>query len=108
MKSVDPTWRANWQREIEGVYLYRKLAELSRTAELRNALSQMASQEDLHAAVWEEHIKEVDSNAWPPRPDLRIQLVAWVGRWLGPESVLGFLLSDEVSDIASYTTRPAG
>jgi vacuolar iron transporter family protein len=105
MKSVNPAWKANWQREVEGVFLYRKLADLSRTPELRNALNQMATQEEQHAAVWEEHVKAVDAGARPPRPDLRIHLVALVGRWFGPEAVFGFLLSDEVSDIASYTEQ---
>lgn len=105
MKSIDPAWRENWKREIEGVFLYKSLAEASRTPELSKAFLQMAEQEEQHAAVWELHIREFEKDIHTPRPDLRIRLVAWIGRWFGTEAVLGFLLNDEVSDIASYTDQ---
>jgi VIT1/CCC1 family predicted Fe2+/Mn2+ transporter len=98
-------WRANWQREIEGAYLYGELAKVARTPQVKQALGQMGAQELEHAQVWAEHLQAAGVDSAKPRPDLRILLVAWLGRWLGAESVLGLLINDEVSDIASYAVQ---
>ncbi len=103
MKSTNPSWRENWKREIEGVYLYRKLAGISNKPEMMRALNEMADQEEQHAAVWEKYIKQVEKNPPTPRPDLRIHIVFGFARIFGADAVLGFLLNDEVSDITSYT-----
>jgi len=102
---TDPAWRGNWQREIEGAILYRKLAGHARTETLRKTLAEMGDQEETHAALWAEAIRANDASARPPRSDLRIHLVALIGRWLGPEAVLGLLMNDEVSDITTYTEQ---
>ncbi len=98
-------WRANWQREIEGAYLYRRLAKFARTPDMQKMMAEMAEQEETHAAVWAEHIQSADPKARPPRPDLRVYLIAGLARWLGAEAVLGLLINDEVSDIATYTDQ---
>ena len=95
-------WRANWQREIEGAYLYGELARAARTPQVKQALDQMGAQELEHAHVWAEHLSKAGIEVKKPQPDLRIFMMAWLGRWLGAEAVLGLLINDEVSDIASY------
>ncbi len=103
--SDDRAWQANWQREIEGVYLYRQLAKMARTPAIRQALTQMADAEQEHARLWAERVQASQAAARPPRPDLRIHLIVWLARSLGVEAVLGLLISDEVSDIATYTDQ---
>lgn len=103
--STDKSWRANWQREIEGAYLYRKLAKLARTPEMKSALAEMATQEEEHAALWAEHIQATEPDSKPPHPDLRIRMTAWIARWLGPQAVLGLLINDEASDITTYANQ---
>ncbi len=98
-------WIENWKREIEGAYLYGKLAELTPDGDLHTALAVMADQERDHAALWAQHIREVEPQVRNPSPDLRIRMVLWIARLLGSEAVLGFLMSDEVSDIASYSQQ---
>ncbi|HEX9118254.1 MAG TPA: VIT1/CCC1 transporter family protein [Anaerolineae bacterium] len=95
-------WLENWQREIEGAYLYDRLAREARTPEVMKAMQQMAIQEQEHASVWGDRLRAAGLHARTPRPDLRIRMIAWLGRWLGAEGVLSLLLNDEVSDIASY------
>ncbi|MCL4560993.1 MAG: VIT1/CCC1 transporter family protein [Chloroflexi bacterium] len=98
-------WIANWQREIEGSYLYKGLTPYAHTPQIKKALSQMADQEISHAVVWEERIHEINPAARKPRIDLRIHLTLLVGRMFGAEAVLPLLLNDEVSDIASYSDQ---
>src|SRR5512136_1236822 len=97
-KTTHRYWRANWQREIEGAYLYAEVARLARQPEVKRALAEMAAQEKSHAALWAEHIHADDAAARPPRPDLRVRFIAWLARWLGAEAVLGLLIQDEVGD----------
>ena len=103
--SKEKSWRENWQREIEGVYLYHQLAKLARTAEMKSALTEMADQEKEHADMWAEHIHAAAPAMKPPKPDLRIRMTAWVARLFGPEAVLGLLINDEASDITTYTNQ---
>ncbi len=95
----------NWQREIEGAYLYGHLARLTQIPHLQKALQQMAEDEEKHAAFWEERIKAANAAAQPPKPDLRVRMTAWIARRLGPQAVLKLLLKDEVDDIAAYTDQ---
>jgi predicted membrane protein (TIGR00267 family) len=105
MEKDNHSWRENWQREIEGAYLYKKLAKYAHDDETSQTLAQMAEQEQNHAAVWEEFIRESDKDAQTPRPDLRIHMIEWVARVLGSESVLGLMVNDEVSDISTYADQ---
>lgn len=98
-------WRANWQREIEGAYLYRRLSENARTTQARKALAQMAEQEEKHASIWEKRARAAGLSSDPPRPDLRIHLIEWLSRWLGSEAIFGLLINDEVNDIATYAEQ---
>jgi VIT1/CCC1 family predicted Fe2+/Mn2+ transporter len=102
---VERAWLQNWQREIEGVFLYSKLAELADSPELKRALQQMAEQEKSHAAIWGEYIHNADERTREPRIDLRIRMVLWLAHLLGVHAVLGLLISDEVSDISSYSDQ---
>ncbi|MDD5369252.1 MAG: VIT1/CCC1 transporter family protein [Anaerolineaceae bacterium] len=98
-------WQQNWQRELEGSYLYAELEKLAREPGLKKALGQMAEQETTHAKVWAELARQAVPGMQTPGIDLRIRLTLLMARWLGVESVLGLLINDEVSDIASYTDQ---
>jgi VIT1/CCC1 family predicted Fe2+/Mn2+ transporter/rubrerythrin len=103
--ATDRLMRANWQRELEGAYLYRRLAGLARTSAARQTLSRMAAEEDAHATTWGEHVRATHATARPPRPDLRVHLIVWLAHWLGAETMLGLLLADELGDIAAYAEQ---
>ncbi len=97
--------RSNWRREIESLYLYRKLSELARKPEVRQALAQMADQEAQHAEIWGEQLHALHLDGHTPSPDLRVHIIIWLAHLLGSEAVLGLLIDDEVSDIAAYAEQ---
>jgi VIT1/CCC1 family predicted Fe2+/Mn2+ transporter len=105
MLNPEKAWEQNWQREMEGAYLYGGLAGLTQHPELKQALNQMAEQETRHASVWSTRVREANPNGNTPQIDLRIRLTLLMARWFGVESVMGLLINDEVSDIASYTDQ---
>jgi VIT1/CCC1 family predicted Fe2+/Mn2+ transporter len=98
-------WRNNWQREIEGAFLYGELSKLARTPEIRDAMAEMGKQETHHAEVWAERSRLANPQVRTPSIDLRIRLTLLLGRWLGAEAVIPLLINDEVSDISSYTEQ---
>jgi VIT1/CCC1 family predicted Fe2+/Mn2+ transporter/rubrerythrin len=95
----------NWQREIDSGYLYRKLSGLAQTARVRDALAEMATQEDEHARLWAEQMEKAHPHGRQPRPDLRVHLTLLMARLFGAESVLGLLVNDEVADIGIYARQ---
>ena len=56
-------WFGNWQRELEGAYLYGELAQLAKGASLRKALAQMADQEQSHSQVWADQVRSQVADA---------------------------------------------
>jgi predicted membrane protein (TIGR00267 family) len=98
----DRIWRENWQREIEGAYLYRRLSEIARDPDMKQALADMAGDEEKHAAVWEQRAQSDGAAPSRPRPDLRIYMILGLARLLGVNAVIGLLLNDEVGDFATY------
>lgn len=97
--------RSNWQREIEGAYLYEKLAHRARQDRVRDALLEMSDEERVHASTWEAYLDSAGVTVRHPRPDLRIHMIVWIADLFGAERVLGLLIQDEVSDMNSYTSQ---
>lgn len=96
-------WRENWQREIEGRYLYRRMAAAARTEDLKRSFSEFADQEERHAGVWADLIRAAGSSApTEPSPGGRVRMLAWLGRLLGPQRIVGLLIRDEVADFNRY------
>ena len=104
---MDPikSWVGNWQRELEGAYLYGELAKLAEEPQLKNALQQMADQETHHSQIWAEHVREKAPGAKAPSIDLRIRFTLFLAKLLGVQAIYPLLINDEVSDIASYTEQ---
>ena len=98
-------YRENWQRELEGAYLYRRLSATAEHPDLARSLAEMAEEEERHAALWAERVTAVHPGEAPPRPDLRVRLTAWLARWMSAEGLLRLLMNDEVRDIAIYSQQ---
>jgi VIT1/CCC1 family predicted Fe2+/Mn2+ transporter len=104
-KLEEQTLQDNWQREVDSGYLYRKLSRLAQTARVRDALAEMAEQEDEHAQLWAEQMEKSHPHGRKPQPDLRVHLTLLMARMFGAESVLGLLVNDEVTDIVTYASQ---
>jgi vacuolar iron transporter family protein len=105
IKLEEQTLQDNWQREVDSGYLYRKLSGLAQTEQVREALAEMANQEDEHARIWAEQMEKAHPHGRQPRPDLRVHLTLMAARLFGAEAVLGLLVNDEVADISTYARQ---
>lgn len=52
-----PRYRANRQKEIDGVFLYRALADSEPNPQLTEVYRRLAAGEEKHAAIWDEKLK---------------------------------------------------
>ena len=96
-------WKENWQKEVDGEFLYRRLAGLVDDPNRRKAYEEMADMEKRHAEIWSKYLREHDvilpvSN----RPSTRSRLLAWIARRFGPMAINNLLASEEVRDMGDY------
>lgn len=101
-KRID-LWKENWQKEVEGEYLYRQLADLVTDRNRSAAYREMAEMEKRHAEIWAGHLRDAGVHIpEQPRPSLRTRFLAYLARKFGPSAITGVLTSDEVRDMGDY------
>ena len=99
-------YRENLQGEIDGAALYRLLAEAERDPERASIFHDLAATEDRHASVWRQKLQ--DAGATPPsdqRPSLRVRVIGWLARRLGPKAVLPMVNTMEADGYGSYMSQ---
>ena len=99
-------YRENLQGEIDGAALYRLLAEAERDSERASIFRDLAATEDRHAGVWRRKLQ--DAGATPPsdqRPSLRVRIMGWLARRLGPRAVLPMISTMEADGYGSYMSQ---
>jgi VIT1/CCC1 family predicted Fe2+/Mn2+ transporter len=96
-------YKENLRGEIDGAALYRLLAEAERDPERADIFRDLAAAEDRHASVWRQKLQ--DAGVTLPsdqRPSLRVRIIGWLARRLGPRAVLPMVNALEAGDYGSY------
>ena len=102
---AEARWRANLQGELDGVAVYRAMADGSDDARLTELYGRLADTEDRHAALWRERL--VSANApFPTTPTFRARTLALIARRLGPNWVASTMASAEASAQGQYDDQP--
>lgn len=99
-------YRANFQKEIDGAYQYRSLAETEKQPQLAEVYRRMAASEEKHAQVWEDKIKKAGAPIPPRKPSWRAHTLSQLARWFGPQFVMNTLTSNETADSRAYDGQP--
>lgn len=97
--------KQNWQREMEGVRMYRDLAHKERDATKRGVLEKMAEAEARHAQKWERKLAELGAEPPVEERTLGMRFQGWLRRQLGTEAALRQLEGEEDKDIARYEAQ---
>jgi VIT1/CCC1 family predicted Fe2+/Mn2+ transporter len=98
------TFRHHWQDEADAAYLYRILASLEPDAQRRSVYERLAEVEDRHTVIWAKLIREGGGALGEFSPTGRTRLLAFLGRRLGPDFLLPFLLAEEGKEVKGYLT----
>lgn len=98
-------WQRNLQGEVDGIALYRAMAEGAREPQLTDLYTRLAATEDRHAAVWRARLTAAGA-AIPARPAWRARVLAAVARRFGPGLVASTVAGQESAARGQYDDQP--
>jgi VIT1/CCC1 family predicted Fe2+/Mn2+ transporter len=99
-------YRENYFSEQEGVYLYRRLAELESDAHLAELYRRIADIEQRHATLWKGYLEGAGETLPVYTPNWRIRALLWIAKHLGTGAVLSTVSSMESNAIHAYDNQP--
>jgi VIT1/CCC1 family predicted Fe2+/Mn2+ transporter len=99
-------YRANFQKEIDGVFQYRALSRAEKDKRLSEIYRRLANTEEKHAAVWESKLKEAGQPAPSRNPSWRARTLGQLAQWFGPKFVLASIVGNEAADSDAYDAQP--
>jgi VIT1/CCC1 family predicted Fe2+/Mn2+ transporter len=99
-------YRANLRAEINGAALYRALAELESSPELRTVYVRLAEAETRHADIWRERLRSAGHSAPDARPGWRTRALIALARRFGPGLILPTVTETEQADRDRYRAQP--
>jgi len=98
-------WRANLQGELDGIAVYRGMADGSRNANLTELYNRLAATEERHAALWRERLASANAPI-PITPTVRARTLAFIARRFGPGWVASTMASAEAAAQDQYDNQP--
>lgn len=99
-------YRANYLAEQEGVYLYRKLAEVEADTHLAELYRRIAAIEQRHSDLWKNRLTDAGQVLPPYRPSWRIRTLLWIARHMGTKAILSTISSMEKNALSDYDAQP--
>jgi VIT1/CCC1 family predicted Fe2+/Mn2+ transporter len=93
---------ASLNDELNGAYLYDKLAQVEKDARLAEVYRRMSAVEGKHAAEWVERLKADGVSIPEYKPSWRSRTLAWAARRFGVGAVLPTIMGNEQKDTQKY------
>jgi VIT1/CCC1 family predicted Fe2+/Mn2+ transporter len=98
-------YRENYQGEIDGVELYRRLSRAERDPERAQIFLDLAETEKRHVGIWAERLREAGVDPGEPRPTLRVRVLGFLADRLGTRAVLPMVSAMESSGFDNYMAQ---
>ncbi|MEX0801488.1 MAG: VIT1/CCC1 transporter family protein [Dehalococcoidia bacterium] len=98
-------YKANLDDEIDGIAVYRLLAEAERDDERRSIFEELAAVEERHADIWRGKLREAGVDPRDHGPSLRVRLIGFMARRFGPRSVLPIVRGLEAGAYQMYMAQ---
>jgi VIT1/CCC1 family predicted Fe2+/Mn2+ transporter len=98
-------FQANLDDEIDGIAIYRMLAEAEKDPERKRIFQELGEVEIDHANVWRRKLLEAGVEPKERGPSARIRIYGWLARRLGPRSVLPLVRSMEAGAYGAYMAQ---
>jgi VIT1/CCC1 family predicted Fe2+/Mn2+ transporter len=99
-------YRQNYLVEMDGIALYRRMADAEKDEQRATLFEKMAQTEERHAQRWVRLIESAGGVVPKYRPGLRVRTLGWVARNFGTRKVLPIISSIESRDEAGYLHQP--
>jgi VIT1/CCC1 family predicted Fe2+/Mn2+ transporter len=99
-------YQQNYLVEMDGITLYRSLAQAEKD-EMRAAIfERMAAVEERHAQRWARLLEQAGANVPTYRLSPRVRLLGWMARRFGTHKILPIISAMEGRDDAGYLEQP--
>jgi VIT1/CCC1 family predicted Fe2+/Mn2+ transporter len=98
-------YRENYLSEQEGVYLYRKLADVESDTHLADLYRRLADIEQRHSNLWRGYLASAGETPPTYTPNWRTRSLVWIAKRLGTGAVLSTVSSMENNAIHDYDTQ---
>jgi vacuolar iron transporter family protein len=95
-------YRENYLSEQEGMYLYRRLADVESDAHLAELYRRIAAIEQRHAAIWKGYLEGAGESPPAYTPNWRVRALLWIAKHLGTGAVLSTISSMESNAMHAY------
>ncbi len=99
-------YRQNWEAEVDGVALYRLLAEAEKNPPLKSLLERLADTEDRHRELWEQRLRDAGVEPGERRPSRRVRFLGFLARRFGTEFVAPAVVQMEMGGVHMYDDQP--
>jgi vacuolar iron transporter family protein len=99
-------YRENYLSEQEGMYLYRRLADVESDAHLAELYRRIATIEQRHAAIWKGYLEGAGESPPAYTPNWRVRALLWIAKHLGTGAVLSTISSMESNAMQAYDNQP--
>jgi VIT1/CCC1 family predicted Fe2+/Mn2+ transporter len=98
-------YRDNYQGEIDGVELYRRLSRAERDPERAQIFLDLAETEKRHVQIWADRLRDAGADPGEPRPTLRVRVLGFLADRLGTRAVLPMVSAMESSGFDNYMAQ---
>jgi VIT1/CCC1 family predicted Fe2+/Mn2+ transporter len=99
-------YRRNLRDEVDGIALYRALAEAENDPHLREVFLRLAASEERHRNLWEQKLREAGAEVPAYRPSFRVRVLGWLARRFGTAAVSPIVARMEASAYTMYDNQP--
>jgi len=98
-------FQANLDDEIDGIALYKLLAEAEKDTDRKSIFIQLAAIEERHANIWREKLREAGVQPKEHGPSLRVRAIGFLARRFGVRSVLPIVRGMEAGAFQMYMAQ---
>jgi VIT1/CCC1 family predicted Fe2+/Mn2+ transporter len=98
-------FQANLDDEIDGIAIYRLLAEAEPDEERRSIFEQLAAVEERHANIWRDKLREAGVELRERGPSLRARMIGFLARRFGVRSILPIVRGMEAGAYSMYMAQ---
>ncbi len=95
-------YRENFNTEIDGIAIYRMLAELEKDPARRKIFEELEEVEEHHAEVWRQKLREAGEEPEERGPSIKARMIGVGARIFGVRSVLPIVRSMEAGAFVAY------
>ena len=99
-------YRSNLRDEVDGVALYRLLAEAEKDPHLKEVYGRLAASEVRHLELWKNRLLSVGAEVPDYRPSMRVKFLGWLARRFGTSMVSPIVTRMEMAATTMYDDQP--